>query len=132
MNNLAQNVLAFQYLLYDFTYEGRRHKGRFRLYENSQNVVMLYDDHNMEVTWIKHIKHKGKYIEINIVVNDNWNDENLGKVSASAWVCVYNKMGNHIIDEFEPDYWAYIDEENPSNNTNKSQFYTNNSELRET
>lgn len=92
--------------------------------EDSPNVVMMYDDHDLEVTWVKHIRHKGKYIEISIVVNDDWNDENLGKVSASAWVCIYNKKRNLIIDEFEPDFWAYIDEENPCNNTNKSIFYS--------
>lgn len=124
MDNLAKKELVCQYLSYDFLYEGKRHKGKFLLDEDSPNVVMMYDDHDLEVTWIKHIRHKGKYIEISIVVNDDWNDDNLGKVSASAWVCVCNQKRKQIIDEFEPDFWAYIDEENPCNNTNKSIFYS--------
>lgn len=123
MYNLAKEKLKYQYLSYDFMYEGKRHKDKFCLNEGSPNVMLMYDDHDLEVTWIKHIRHKGTYIEINIVVNDNWNDENLGKVSASAWVCIYNKKSNQIIDEFEPDFWAYIDEECSSNNVNKHTFY---------
>lgn len=115
-----------QYLLYDFTYDGKKHKGKVRLSESNPNVSALYDDHDLELTWMKQIRHKSKHIVINIVVKDDWNDcETLGKVTASAWVCVYDKWRTRIIDQFDPDFWAYIDEENASNNVDKSAFYFN-------
>lgn len=59
---------------------------------------MLYDDHAIEVTWVKRIRHKGKYVELSIVVNDDAYDANEGKVVASAWVCVYSlrKVGRRV------------------------------------
>jgi hypothetical protein len=49
--------------------------------------------------------------------------DTLGKVVASAWVCVYDKSNKNIVNEFEPDNWSYIDETNLSNSTNKINFY---------
>ena len=113
-----------QYLVYDFTYEGVRHHAIIRLEENLNGVKMMYDDHDLEITWEKRIRHKGKYIIINIVLKDDWNDmTTLGKVVASAWVCVYDHSKNTKIDAFEPNYWSYIDEETPSNSVNKLNFY---------
>ena len=113
-----------QYLSFDFTYDGKKHKGKVRLTESDPNVFMLYDNHDLELTWFKHIRHKGKHIVINIVVKDDWSDyETLGSVAASAWVCVYNKQRTEVIEQFEPDFWAYVDEENASNNVDKNSFY---------
>lgn len=113
-----------QYLSYDFTYDGKKHKGKARLTESDPNVFMVYDDHDLELTWMKRIPHKGKHIVINIVVKDDWNDcGTLGKVAASAWVCVYDKRRAQIIEQFEPGFWAYIDEEDASNNVDKNSFY---------
>ena len=78
----------------------------------------------MEVTWFKRIQHKEEFIEINIVVKDDWNNcKTLGNVAASAWVCVYDKTGKHVVEDFEPNYWEYIDKENAANNINKKTFY---------
>lgn len=113
-----------QFLLYDFTYEGKRHKGKILLDEDAPGVQMMYDDHDLEITWEKRIRHAGKDMVLNIVVKDDWNDmETLGKVVASAWVCISDRHDASIIEEFEPDHWAYIDEENESNNVSKDTFY---------
>lgn len=124
MKDLVEKEVKYQYLKYDFTYEGRRHKGKIRLVEDAPNVIMWYDDHDIEITWVKRIRHKGKYIEINIVINDDVYDANEGKVVASGWVCVYAlRDRRHVIDQFEPDCWLYIDEENESNTTCRGTFY---------
>ena len=107
---------------YDFWYEGVHHKGCVDLDEDSLGVQMMYDDHDLEVTWIKRIRHKGKYIELNIVINDDAYDPDEGMVVASAWVCVYSLKDN-IIDQFEPDHWSYIDEYDDSRNVCKETFY---------
>ena len=113
-----------QYLIYSFTYEGIRHHGKITLREDLNGIVMLYDNHSIETTWLKRSKHRGKYMIINVVVKDDWNDmDTLGSVAASAWVCVYDKPHQEIIDEFEPDKWIYVDEENPINTVHKSDFY---------
>lgn len=124
MMDSMETDVKYQYLLYDFTYEGKKHKGKIRLTEDIHNVFVLYDDHDLEITWFKKIRHKGKSIILNIVLKDDWNDyEILGNVAASVWVCVYNKRRKQIIDEFEPDYWSYLDEECPRNNIDKRSFY---------
>lgn len=114
-----------QYLKYDFTYEGKRHRCRVKLDESVPSVYLLYFNNDLETTWFKRIRHKGKFIEINIVIKEDWNDLNtLGQVVASAWVCVYdNKTQSYVVESFEPDYWEYIDEENPLNTVNKNTFY---------
>lgn len=119
--------IPYQYLVYDFTYKGKRHKGKVLLEEDIPNLYMMYDDHDIEITWVKRIRQKGKHIELNIVINDDTYDANEGKVVASAWICVYalrNRL--HTIDEFEPDCWSYIDEANESNSTSKKKFYAEN------
>lgn len=113
-----------QYLAYDFAYEGVRHKAIIRLDEGLNGARLLYHEHDLEISWVKRIRHKGKNMIVNIVINDDWNDlSTLGKVVASAWVCVYNKSNCKIVEEFEPDNWSYFDEENPSNSINKTEFY---------
>ena len=113
-----------QYLVYDFTYEGIRHSAKIKLEEGLNDIALLYDDHDLEITWEKRIRHRGKHMIINIVIKDDWNDmSTLGKVVASAWVCVYDKSSKTIVNEFEPDNWSYIDEADPSNSTNKIDFY---------
>lgn len=116
--------ISQQFLLYDFTYEGKRHKGKILLNEDAPGVQMMYDDHDLEITWEKRIRHAGKEMVLNIVVKDDWNDmESLGKVVASAWVRIFDRCHGIIIEEFEPDHWTYIDEENESNNVSKETFY---------
>ena len=113
-----------QYLMYDFSYEGQRHKGKITLDEDASSLYMMYDDHDIEITWVKHIRHKGKYIELSIVVNNDAYDANEGKVVASAWVCVYAlKDKRHVLEQFEPDKWSYIDETDSANNVCKETFY---------
>lgn len=117
-----QENIPNQYLMYDFTYEGQRHKGKMLLDEDTPNIYMMYDDHDLEDIWLKHIRHKGYKIKLNITIANDWNEiENLGKVAASAWVCVYKK--DNLIASFEPDCWSYIDETDESNNTCKGTFY---------
>lgn len=119
-----QENIPNQYLMYDFTYEGKRHKGKILLDEDAPGVQMMYDDHDLEITWEKRIRHAGKEMVLNIVVKDDWNDmESLGKVVASAWVCISDRHHGNIIDQLEPDNWAYIDEENDRNNVSKETFY---------
>lgn len=119
-----KNKLPLQYLKYDFMYEKQRHRGRIVLDEDSvPNLTMMYDDHDLEVTWVKRIRHKGAKIELNIVLDDDANGEP-NKVTASACVCVY-KDGN-LIASFEPDCWSYTDEEEESHNTCKGTFYEEN------
>ena len=72
-NKVVMDVKS-QYLSFDFTYDGKKHKGKVRLTESDPNVFMLYDDHDLEITWMKRIRHKGKHIVINIVVKDDWNN----------------------------------------------------------
>lgn len=113
-----------QYQVYDFTYEGLRHRAKIKLEEGLNGIALLYDDHDLEIIWEKRIRHRGKHMIINIVIKDDWNDmSTLGKVVASAWVCVYDKSSKTIVNEFEPDNWSYIDEADPSNSTNKIDFY---------
>ena len=113
-----------QYLVYDFTYEGIRHSAKIKLEEGLNGIALLYDDHDLEITWEKRIRHRGKHMIINIVIKDDWNDmSTLGKVVASAWVCVYEKSSKIFVNGFEPDSWSYIDEADPSNSTNKNDFY---------
>lgn len=119
---VEQNKFQNQYLVYDFTYEDQRHKGKITLDEDTPNLNMMYDDHDIEITWVKRIRHKGKHLELSIVVNDNAYDENEGKVVASAWVCAYIK--GQQIESFEPQCWLYIDEEYESHNTCKGTFYS--------
>lgn len=122
-----QGSIPNQYLLYDFTYEGQRHRDKVLLDEDKPNLYMMYDDHDIEITWVKRIRHKGNHIELNIVLNDDAYDANEGKVVASAWVCVYVLTDRkHAIDQFEPDCWSYIDEEESSNSTCKGTFYVKN------
>lgn len=119
-----QGNIPNQYLLYDFTYEGQKHKGKVLLDEETPNLYMMYDDHDIEITWVKRIRHKGKYMELSIVVNDDAYDADEGKVVVSAWVCAY-KNGNQI-ESFEPECWVYIDEGDESHNTCKGTFYSEN------
>lgn len=123
---MSQQVkIPNQYLMYDFTYEGQSHKGKILLDEDTPNLYMIYDDHDIEITWVKHIRHKDKYIELSIVVNDDAYDTNEGKVVASAWVCVYAlKDRLHVIEQFEPEKWAYLDEADSRNSGTKDTFYT--------
>lgn len=121
---VEQDKIPNQYLVYDFTYEGQRHKGKVMLDEDTPNLYMMYDDHNIEITWVKRIRHKGKHLELSIVVNDDAYDENEGKVVASAWVCSYIK--DKEIESFEPECWSYIDEDDESYNTCKGTFYSEN------
>lgn len=115
-----------QYLSYDFTYDGVRHKATVRLEEGLKGVQLLYFENDVEITWVKRIRHKGKYMIVNIVINDDGNNMNsLGKVVASTWVCVYDKSHTTIVDNFEPDDWSYIDEVVPSNSIGKTDFYKN-------
>lgn len=112
-----------QFLFYDFLYEGIRHRAKIKLEEDWHGVQMLYDKNNLEVTWEKRIRHKGKHMLVNIVLKDDWNDwRTIGQVVASAWICIYNRFEREIIDQFEPDYWSFIDEENPTNNTDKNNY----------
>ncbi|MCQ2524911.1 MAG: hypothetical protein MJ123_11280 [Lachnospiraceae bacterium] len=114
------------YLKYEFWYEDVHHKGCVNLDEETSNVQMEYDDHDFEITWIKRIRHKGRYIELSIVINDDAYDPDEGKVVASAWVCVYSlkdRLPRDIIDQFEPDQWSYIDESDDSRNVSKEIFY---------
>lgn len=112
-----------QFLFYDFLYEGIRHRAKIKLEEDWHGVQMLYDKNNLEVTWEKRIRHKGKHMLVNIVLKDDWNDwRTIGQVVASAWICIYNRIEKEIIDQFEPDYWSFIDEENPTNNTDKNNY----------
>ncbi|MBQ0015205.1 MAG: hypothetical protein KBS82_07810 [Oscillospiraceae bacterium] len=112
-----------QFLFYDFLYEGIRHRAKIKLEEDCHGVQMLYDKNNLEVTWEKRIRHKGKHMLVNIVLKDDWNDwRTIGQVVASAWICIYNRFEREIIDHFEPDYWSFIDEENPTNNTDKNNY----------
>lgn len=119
-----QEKIPNQYLVYDFTYEEQRHKGKILLDEDTPNLYLMYDDHDIEITWVKSIRHKGKYIELSIVVNDDAYDVNEGKVAASAWVCVYDlKDKRHVIEQFEPEKWSYIDEADSKNSVTKETFY---------
>ena len=126
MERKDMQKLPNKWLKYEFTYQGQKHRGRILLDEESTpNLVMMYDDHDLEVTWIKRISNKGVKIELNITIADDWNEmKNLWKVVASAWVCVYK--GKTMIASFEPDCWSYIDEEDVSNNTCKGSFYEEN------
>lgn len=120
---MAEEIKS-QFLFYDFHYEGIRHRAKFKLEEGWHGVQMWYDKHDLEVTWEKRIRHKGKHMKINIVLKEDWNDwETVGQVVASAWICIYDRFEREIVDEFEPDYWAFTDEENPTNNTDKNNFY---------
>lgn len=126
MSVTKEESIPHQYLLYDFSYEGQRHKGRIRLSEDTPNLELLYDDHNVEITWLKHIRHGGKEMELTIVINDDAYDSDEGKVVASAWVSVYQRLDrchHKPIDQFEPDYWAYIDECDERNSMSKETFY---------
>ena len=119
-----QDKIPNQYLVYDFTYEGQRHRGKVLLDEDTPNLYMMYDDHDIEITWEKRIRHKGMYIELSIVINDDAYDANEGKVVASAWVCVYDlKDDRHVIEQFEPEKWSYIDEADSRNSVTKETFY---------
>lgn len=125
-----QEKIPNQYLVYDFTYEEQRHKGKIRLDENTPNLYMMYDDHDIEITWVKRIRHEGKHIELSIVLNDDAYDANEGKVVASAWVCVYDmKDERHVIEQFEPEEWSYIDEADSRNSVDKETFYTKQSRV---
>lgn len=118
------NTLPQQYLKYDFAYEGQRHRGCIILDEEStSNLTMMYDDHDLEVTWVKRIRHKGVQIELNIVLDDDVNGDP-HRVTTSAWVCVYKDC--NLIASFEPDCWLYTDEEDESHNTCKGTFYEEN------
>lgn len=120
-----QETIPNQYLLYVFTYEGQMHKGKVFLDEDSPNLYMMYDDHDIEITWVKRIRHKGKYMELSIVVNDDAYDANEGKVVASAWVCIYAlKDKRHVIEQFEPEKWSYIDEADSRNCVSRETFMT--------
>lgn len=124
MGKVTEEAIPYCYLKYDFHYEGVRHKGKVRLDEDEPGVQMMYDDHDIEITWVKRIRHKGKYIELNIVVNDDASDPNEGKVAASAWVCVYDLSDRlTVMDQFEPDSWEYIDECDVRNSVSKETFY---------
>ena len=68
-----ENEIKYQFLFYDFIYDGIRHRAKIKLEEDNHCVRMLYDEHNLEVT--------------------------------------------------EPDYWSFVDEECPANNTDKYNFY---------
>lgn len=119
-----ENEIKYQFLFYDFIYDGIRHRAKIKLEEDNHCVRMLYDEHNLEVTWEKRIRHRGKHMIISIVLKDNWNDwKTLGQVVASAWVSVYDISDRVIINQFEPDYWSFVDEEFPANNTDKNNFY---------
>ena len=119
-----ENEIKYQFLFYDFIYDGIRHRAKIKLEEDNHCVRMLYDEHNLEVTWEKRIRHRGKHLIISIVLKDNWNDwKTLGQVVASAWVSVYDISDRVIINQFEPDYWSFVDEEFPVNNTDKNNFY---------
>lgn len=119
-----QGNIPNQYLLYDFTYEGQKHKGKVLLDEETPNLYMMYDDHDIEITWVKRIRHKGKYMELSIVVNDDAYDANEGKVVASAWVCVYAlKDKRHVIEQFEPEKWSYVDEADSRNDVSRETLY---------
>lgn len=121
---VKKNTLPQQYLKYDFKYEGQRHRGSIVLDEGTTpNLTMMYDDHDLEVTWVKRIRHKGVKIELNIVLDDDANKDP-NRMTASAWVCVY-KDGK-LIASFEPDCWLYTDEEEYSHNTCKGIFYEDN------
>ena len=114
------------YLKYDFWYEDVHHKGCVDLDEDTPGVEMMYDDHDIEITWIKRIRYKGRYIELSIVINDDAYDPDEGKVVASAWVCVYSLKDRYlrdIIDQFEPDHWYYIDESDERNTVSKENYY---------
>jgi len=115
-----------QYLSYDFTYEGMRHKGKILLDEDTPNLQTMYDDHDIEITWVKRIPHKGRFVELNIVICDDANmPEMEGRVVASAWVCVYRSKRNPcLLDQFEPEHWSYVDEACPANNVDKLTFYS--------
>ena len=118
------NTLPRQYLRYDFTYEEQRHRGRIVLdEESSPNLTIFFDEHNLEMTFVKRIRHKGAKIILNIVLDDDANKEPF-KVVTSAWVCVYKD--DNLIASFEPNCWLYIDEENESHNTCKGTFYVEN------
>lgn len=119
-----KNKLPQQHLKYDFAYEGQRYRGCIILDEEStSDLTMMYDDHDLEVTWVKRIRHKWAKIELNIVLDDDANGEQ-NKVAASAWVCVYKDC--NLIASFEPDCWFYTDEEDESHNTCKGTFYEEN------
>lgn len=118
---MTKNKLPRQYLNYNFTFENRRHKGRFSLDEDSTpNLRSLYDDRNLEVTYLKRIHHNGSRIELSIVLDDDAY-KNPGSVAASAWVSVYRKGVS--VASFEPDHWSYTDEADASHNTCKETFY---------
>ena len=103
-----ENEIKYQFLFYDFIYDGIRHRAKIKLEEDNHCVRMLYDEHNLEVTWEKRIRHRGKHMIISIVLKDNWNDwKTLGQVVASAWVSVYDISDRVIINQFEPDYWSF-------------------------
>lgn len=124
MGKVTKEAIPCCYLKYVFSYEGVLHKGKVRLDEDTPGVQMIYDDHDIEITWVKYIRHKGKYIELSIVVNDDAYDPNEGKVVASAWVCIYELSDRRtIIAQFEPDSWEYFDECDERNNVSKETFY---------
>lgn len=113
-------------LAYSFTYEGKHYYGIAILDESSPGVSMFYDDHEIEITWVKQIRLKSYYFELSIVINDDANNPDEGKVAASAWVSVYStkdRTRNNLVAQFEPYYWAYSDECNPSNNVSIETFY---------
>jgi len=113
-----------QYLMYDFKYDEIRHRASTKLEDGLNGIEMQYDDHNLEIIWLKRIRHKGKYMVINIAIKDDWYDmEALGMVTASPWICVYDKSRRFIVDEFEPDEWSYVDGVKSSNSTTKKAYY---------
>lgn len=119
---MGTDGMKWQYLVYDFTYEGVRHKGKVVLDEDTPNVYLMYDDHDLEDIWFNIIRHKEYKIELNITIANDWNNiKDVGKEIASAWACVYKD--DRLIESFEPDWWEYIDEENEENNVNKVTFY---------
>lgn len=127
MNDVKKWQIPGQFLLYDFTFEGVRHRGRIRLDEDTPGIEMLYDDQDIEITWSKRIRHKGVYMELCIVINDDAYDPDEGKVVASAWVSIYelkDRLHRAPIAQFEPDHWSYIDECNARNNVDRDSFYT--------
>lgn len=116
-----KKILPQQYLKYDFTYEDQRHIGCIILEEcSTPSLTMMYNDHDLEVTWLKHIHHKGAEIELNIVLDDDV-DGDPNKVVASALVCVYKDRKLQVA--FEPECWSYTDEQDESHNTCKGTFY---------
>lgn len=115
--------IKYQYLEYRFEYDGETFDSYLKLDEDEAEVEMMFDDHDLEETWIKTIEHNGKRLCVSIVIKDDWNEpETLGNVVASGWVCVYDANDNMLCD-FEPEWWAYIDEDEPEKSVNKETYY---------